>query len=118
MSQKGLNLAPAYDLVCLPALKDAALSTSLAMAIGDAFSESEITKNEWILFADDCQMQPKALANQLIHLIQKILKALPGIAAISRENAISEKVIQTITSTITDICNRQNKIALEIKIDA
>ena len=49
---------------------------------------------------------------------QKILKTLPGIAAISRENAISEKVIQTITSTITDICNRQNKIALEIKIDA
>lgn len=43
----GVSLAPAYDMVCIPALKDAWLSGTLAMAMGDAFTAADITPFDW-----------------------------------------------------------------------
>lgn len=115
MNQNGLNLAPAYDLVCLPALDDQVLSTSYGMAIGDAFTELEITQENWGAFADDCEVHLRLVVKILIELSQNILQVLPQVATISRAQEISEKVISDITHVISSTCLRQLALAQEIK---
>jgi len=115
MNDRGLQLAPAYDLICIPVLKDEALSANFGMAIGDAFTENEINQAEWLAFAHDCGISPNLVTNTLLDLTQAILKALPKIAILSRENVIAEEVITTICNAISTICLRQQAVAQHIK---
>jgi serine/threonine-protein kinase HipA len=111
LDESGLRSAPAYDLVCMPALSDAGLSDHFGMAIGDAFTEAEINAQEWEAFAHDCGLKPKLVAKELVQMSQRILKALPFVSVSAREKGISEDCIERLHQAISTICHRQSQIA-------
>jgi serine/threonine-protein kinase HipA len=76
VSPGGLVLAPTYDLVCIPALEDAKLDRTLAMAIGDAFTASEITLFDWAQLGRQAGMRMAAMAKQMQDLAKKTLYGL------------------------------------------
>lgn len=76
---EGLSIAPAYDLVSVLALEAAPLETTYAMAVGDAFSDKEITAFEWANFAKGCKLTQRLVSNELSRLAEKTLKVLPKI---------------------------------------
>jgi serine/threonine-protein kinase HipA len=114
LNQEGLSIAPAYDLVCIPALGDGELSPQFGMAVGDAFTEADINAEEWLAFAHDCKLKPKMLARELNSMSQKITDALPSISDICHEKNISCSTTENLVSIISAICDRQRAIAKEI----
>ena len=76
VSPGGLVLAPTYDLVCIPALEDAKLDRTLAMAIGDAFTASEITPFDWAQLGRQAGVRMAAMAKQMQDLVKKTLYGL------------------------------------------
>jgi serine/threonine-protein kinase HipA len=96
----GLALAPAYDLVCMPALGDERLSDSFAMAIGDAFSPAELTPFEWAGFAAACGLPIKLVARELAKLANALAQQLPGLAALAAEDGIEPVVAQGIAGVV------------------
>ena len=76
VSPAGLVLAPTYDLVCIPALEDAKLDSTLAMAIGDAFAASDITPFDWAQLGHQAGMRMSSMANQMRALAMKTLDGL------------------------------------------
>lgn len=110
----GLRLAPAYDLVCVPALGDVQLSSTFAMAIGDAFAESELTPFEWASFAQGCGLPRKLVAQQLQRLAVATLAALPDCAAAALGAGADVEMVERIVDCITPVCERQRALAPHI----
>ena len=61
---EGLRLTPTYDLVCMPALDYAQLKETFALAIGDAFTDAELTPFEWASFAFACGLPQRLVAQE------------------------------------------------------
>lgn len=106
---EGLRLAPAYDLVCMPPL---GLDHPMAMAIGDAFEEREITPFEWASFASGCGVQPRMLSQELVQLCARVLDELPALA---RECAgiMPPHVSEAIGQAVAPVAQRHMAIARE-----
>ncbi|MCW7541079.1 HipA domain-containing protein [Aquabacterium sp. A7-Y] len=107
----GLRLAPAYDLVCMPALGDDALGETYAMAIGDAFSESEITPFEWASFAKACGLPRRLVSQQLGRLTARLLDALPQVGDDARKVGVPDPVIQAVAAAVEPVCRRHLAMA-------
>jgi serine/threonine-protein kinase HipA len=107
----GLSLAPAYDLVCIPALRDETLSQTFAMSIGDAFTESEITASDWFEFAVACGLTTNFVKKTIEKMTQNILNNLNEMELVSRENHISKEVADALILTISRLCERQKAIS-------
>jgi serine/threonine-protein kinase HipA len=114
----GLRLAPAYDLVCIPALKDAGLSDTFAMAIGDAFRESELSPLEWAFFARQCGLPRRLVSQRLRELAVSVLDRLHEVADDVRREGVRDDVIEAVTKHVEPMCRRQAAMAPEIvKVD-
>lgn len=107
----GLSLAPAYDLVCIPALGDAQLSGTLAMAIGDAFLDSDITPFDWAQLGHLAGLRPAAMARQLSTLCEKTLQALPSAMQAATESGVVPELVEGIRSHVAGACERHRSAA-------
>ncbi len=110
-SADGLRLAPAYDLVNIPALLDDGLSHSFAMAIGDAFSEAELTALEWAYFAKQCGLDRRMVARQLKTMSERILGLMHDMARLGAESGIPEGDIKLFRRLVEATCTRQGALA-------
>ncbi|MDE2259737.1 MAG: HipA domain-containing protein [Betaproteobacteria bacterium] len=108
---EGLRLAPFYDLVCIPALGHGGLSSTYAMAIGDAFTEAEVTPFEWASFARECDLPLRMVSNELERLAVRILDQLPGVEKDARLAGVQNNVIASVHSVIAANCLRHAKMA-------
>lgn len=106
-SGAGLQLAPAYDMVCTKALGDPQLSDTYAMAIGDAFSEAELSPFEWASFAGECGLPIKAVARRLALLAARVVEALPGVRADARKAGVPDAVADAVAAQVADCCAMQ-----------
>jgi len=77
---EGLTLAPAYDLVSIPALEDNRLSRTFAMAIGDAFAFEDLSVFEWTEFARACGLATRMIADELQALAKRAMEQLDATA--------------------------------------
>ena len=111
---QGLELAPAYDLVCRPAIDDAQLAETFAMAIGDAFVEPEISPFEWAAFARECGLPIMMVSQQLRRLAIRVLDSLPGVVADVTDASVSAEVANTIAGIVDRNCRRQIEMAPDI----
>lgn len=111
--QQGLRLAPAYDLVCMEAL-DAGFEHSYAMAIGDAFSEDQLTPYEWAHFAYLCKLPFRLVAHELGTLADKTLAAMDGLLAEMSQHAVPRPVAQRFKEVVAATCMRQRAHAKQI----
>lgn len=111
----GVSLAPAYDMVCIPALKDAQLSGTLAMAVGDAFTEAEITPFDWAQLGQQAGLRPAAMARQMTSLIDKVLEALPAARQVALNNGVGPEVVETIAQHVGHACELHRAAAAKTK---
>ncbi|MDF2466580.1 MAG: type toxin-antitoxin system HipA family toxin [Ramlibacter sp.] len=102
----GLRLAPAYDMVCMSAL-DAGFPDTYAMAIGDAFTENELSPFEWAHFAYLCKLPFRLVARELDGLATKVLAVMDGLAADMNEQGVPAPVAKRFQKLIRGTCTRQ-----------
>ncbi|MBI5926279.1 MAG: HipA domain-containing protein [Aquabacterium sp.] len=111
----GVRLAPAYDMVCIPALKDAQLSGTLAMAVGDAFTEAEITPFDWAQLGQQAGLRPSAMAQQMKGLIGKVTEALKLTGEIAQRHRVGQDTIDAISQHVIEACDRHRTAATQVK---
>jgi serine/threonine-protein kinase HipA len=104
--EQGLRLAPAYDMVCMEAL-DAGFPDTYAMAVGDAFSEKELSPFEWAHFAYLCTLPFRLVARELDGLATKVLAVMDGLAADMNEQGVPAPVAKRFQKLIRGTCTRQ-----------
>lgn len=104
--ERGLRLAPAYDLVCMNAL-DAGFSNTYAMAIGDAFSEDQLTAYEWAHVAFLCKLPFRLVSHELGALAEKVLGVIDELAQASAKDLVPEAVSQRFRDVVVGTCTRQ-----------
>jgi len=102
----GLRLAPAYDLVCMPALGYDQLSDTYAMAIGDAFTEPELSPFEWAGFAHECGLPIKLVSHQLHELSTRVLGTLPEVVEAACQAGAAPEVARGVSDVVAAHCRR------------
>ena len=113
-SAQGLSLAPAYDLVSMPAFDSERLDRSYALAIGDAFTAEELSPFEWALFASRCELPRRFLVNELAYLAAKVREALAPMQSEAQAQGANAEMLARITSTTAAECERQLAMASRI----
>jgi len=111
----GVSLAPAYDMVCIPALKDAQLSGTLAMAVGDAFVEAEITPFDWAQLGHLSGLRPAAMARQMIGLMDKVMDALSVACQVALKNGVAQGKVEAIAQHVRHACERHRAAAAKTR---
>lgn len=111
----GVSLAPAYDMVCIPALKDAQLSSTLAMAVGDAFTEADITPFDWAQLGKEAGLRPAAMAKQMTSLIDKVREALTAASQAAYQGGVGKDTIEAITHQVSMACDRHRAAATQVQ---
>lgn len=112
----GVRLAPAYDMVCIPALKDAQLSSTLAMAVGDAFTEAEITPFDWAQLGHQAGLRPSAMAQQITGLISKVPEAIEIASGIAQKRDVNQETIDAVSRHVIEACDRHRTAATQVKV--
>lgn len=102
----GLRLAPAYDMVCMNAL-DAGFPDTYAMAIGDAFSESELTPFEWAHFGFLSKLPFRLVARELGALATKALAVMDVLVAEMIDQGVPAPVAKRLQKLVRGTCTRQ-----------
>ncbi|MBU1358945.1 MAG: HipA domain-containing protein [Gammaproteobacteria bacterium] len=110
---RGLRLAPAYDMVCMDAL-DAGFSTTFAMAIGDAFMESDLTPYEWAHFAWLCKLPFRLVAHELDALAGAALVGLDDVVRDAMQHAVPGATAQRFKEVVSAVCTRQRRHAAQV----
>ena len=108
---QGLRLAPAYDLVCMPALAHQALSQKYAMAVGDAFDEASLSPFEWAHFAHQCGLPFRLVSNTLRDLSLRVLDELKAAKKQIVNERVPVEVADAVATTIAGISQRQFALA-------
>lgn len=106
----GLRVAPAYDLVCMPPL---GYTHPMAMAVGDAFTETALTPFEWASFAAACGVTPRSLANELQRMCVAMQSALPELAE-ELSDLVPVEVSAAVAATAEPVCQRLLDMSHEI----
>jgi serine/threonine-protein kinase HipA len=105
--QHGLALTPSYDLVSTLAFGGARLDENFAMAIGDAFTEQELTPFEWANFAHVCGLKPRLVSNE----IKKMVARMPAALAVARAEVLNDGadalVVDAVHSAVARQCECQ-----------
>lgn len=111
----GVSLAPAYDMVCISALKDAQLSGTLAMAVGDAFHGDEITPFDWAQLGRQAGLRPSAMASQMTGLMDKVIHATPMASQVALDNGVGREAVEAIVQHVRQACDRHRGAAMQTK---
>ncbi|MEY4765173.1 MAG: hypothetical protein RI907_1846 [Pseudomonadota bacterium] len=111
----GVSLAPAYDMVCMPALKDAQLSSTLAMAVGDAFTEADITPFDWAQLGKEAGLRPAAMAKQMTGLINKVSDALTAASQSVQHCGVCRSTTDAIAEQVNSACGRHLAAAMTVQ---
>jgi serine/threonine-protein kinase HipA len=111
----GIKLAPAYDLVCIPALGDTVLSGTMAMAIGDAFNVHDITPFDWAQLGHMAGLRPNAMARQLATLCEKTVQGLPAALQSASSAGVASEVVASVSAHVMTACEGHGKSALIVK---
>jgi serine/threonine-protein kinase HipA len=108
---EGLRLAPAYDLVCMPALGHDRLSDTFAMAIGDAFTEAEITPFEWASFAKACGLPLPMVSRELERLALRVMDHLADLEVQACRAGVPQNMARSIATVVQANCRRHAGMA-------
>ncbi|AIY39343.1 HipA protein [Collimonas arenae] len=110
----GFVAAPAYDLVSILACSNPHIEDSFAMAIGDAFTEGELSAYEWANFAASCGLRPQLVAKEMQKLIRRMDSFRERTAQeVIREGADAE-VAKNVCNVVQRMSLRHARIAEEI----
>ncbi len=78
--RRGLQIAPAYDLLSIGIYPGDWFPQKLAMAVGDAFAVNDLIPYEWAHMAAKCDLRPRQLASEIVKLAMAIERHAPEVA--------------------------------------
>lgn len=78
--RRGLQIAPAYDLLSIGIYPREWFPQTLAMAVGDAFAVNDLIPYEWAQMAAQCDIRPRQLTNEIVKLATAIERHAPDVA--------------------------------------
>lgn len=107
----GLVLAPTYDLVCIPALEEAQLSRTLAMAIGDSFEATEITAFDWAQLGHQAGLRMSAMAKQMLALVKTTRAGLDEAMRRADQAGVPANEAERIKAYVIDACQAVSSAA-------
>lgn len=103
VGKEGIDLAPAYDLVCLDVCGDQ-YDRDMAMAIGDVFDPEDIQAWQIAEMCFECKLPQRQTARMLDALCNNMLRALAKISLpellTSTEEEFARNLIQVITKKV------------------
>jgi serine/threonine-protein kinase HipA len=118
VSAIGMYLTPAYDMVCTLAYADSQIEDNFAMAIGDAFTEGELTAYEWAQFAANCRLSPRLVSIEMLNLMQRIRDSLPVVQAEVVAAGGQAPVALGVMDVISRMCAKHEQLAkLIVEVD-
>ncbi|MFI4940202.1 MAG: HipA domain-containing protein [Burkholderiales bacterium] len=118
VSAIGTYLTPAYDVVCTLAYADSQIDDNFAMAIGDAFTEGELTAYEWAQFAANCRLSPRLVSIEMLNLVHRIRDRLPVVRAEVVAAGGQAPVVQRVVDVVNRMCLRHEQLArLIVEVD-
>lgn len=97
---RGLQVAPAYDLVSIGIYPETWFPQTFAMAFGDAFTVDELTAYEWAYMAHLCDIKPRLLATEMAKAAANVLREAASVA----EQVMIEGADQTIVERVHARC--------------
>lgn len=106
----GLALAPGYDFVCCLLYADAHIADTYAMAIGDAFSPSDINAVEWASLCLATGLNPALVRKELNRLVAHTLAAIGSV----RLAAIQQGALPEVVGSIEDVIRTEADRLLQL----
>ncbi|MEB0140015.1 MULTISPECIES: HipA domain-containing protein [unclassified Undibacterium] len=117
VSAIGTYLTPTYDVVCTLAYAGS-IEDNFAMAIGDAFTEGELSAYEWAQFAANCRLSPRLVSIEMLNLVHRIRERLPAVRAEVAAAGGLASVVQSVVDVINRMCLRHEQLArLIVEVD-
>lgn len=114
-TKAGLLLSPAYDLVSGLAFQSETIDKTYAMAIGDAFSATEISPYEWANFATECKLSLKLISKELGQMVVQVLKVIEDVKQKALRDGAEPHHLSLVADTIKAECQRQLAIAPQVR---
>jgi len=111
--ERGLRLAPAYDMVCMGAL-DVGFADTYAMAIGDAFTENGLSPYEWAHFGYLCKLPLRLIAHELDNLATKVMAVMDALLAEMLEQGVPASAAKRFKEAVLGTCSRQLEYVQQI----
>jgi serine/threonine-protein kinase HipA len=111
LGPQGIELAPAYDLVCGDVFDPNRVEQTYAMAIGDAFSIHELSPYEWARFCVTTGVKPEQLRKELERMAKGLQDNAEGIATKVVEGGADPGMVQRVVERVAQECLRQLAMA-------
>jgi serine/threonine-protein kinase HipA len=113
VGKEGIDLAPAYDLVCLDVCGDQ-YDRDIAMAIGDAFDPDDIQAWQLAEMCFECKLPQRQTARMLDSLCTSMLRALTEISLPELLTPTEEEFARNLIQVITDKVHRYQGYAKQL----
>ncbi|ACM18697.1 HipA domain protein [Geotalea daltonii FRC-32] len=113
LGKEGIDLAPAYDLVCLDVCGDQ-YDRNIAMAIGDVFDPDDIQAWQLAEMCFECKLPQRQTARMLDSLCNNILRSLTKISLPELLTPIEEEFARNLIQVITNKVHRYQEYAKQL----
>ena len=101
---KGVRLAPFYDLICTRAIRN--LDTSLAFNIGGEYDPDRIQRKHWNKLAVDCNIKPNFVFDSIMEILTKIVENLSQVRQSIEDRIGNYPALQNVQRSINKQCRR------------
>ena len=112
--RRGLQVAPAYDLVSIGIYPEGWFPKTYAMAFGDAFAVDDLIPYEWAYMAQLCSIRPRQLANELTKMATAIEREAAGVAEQAMSEGGNAEIIRRVMELTVSMSRKQKRAAQEI----
>lgn len=114
MSEAGLMLAPAYDMVCCPPFAKAGIAETYAMAIGDAFTRGDISAYEWANMAECCKIKAPVVAKEITRMAKVIMANIQQTAEEVLAQGADKNMVASAVAWIREECVKHVELSKDI----
>jgi serine/threonine-protein kinase HipA len=111
LGPQGIELAPAYDLVCGDVFDPNRIEQTYAMAIGDAFSIHELSPYDWALFCVTTGVKPEQLRKELERMANRLRDNAEAVAAKAVDEGADPGMALRVVERVAQACSRQLAMA-------
>ncbi len=110
VNEKGLELAPFYDLVNIAMYPD--IQNEFAMGFGDEFNANNIGAFDLVGFCVHTDIQPRLVKNEFLNIIESINKNIVKVKdnLLSSSNTEEIDFLNTLENNILNTCEKYKEI--------
>lgn len=111
---RGLQVAPAYDLLNIGIYPADWFPQTFAMAYDDAFTVEDLTAFEWAHMAHACDIKPRLLATELTKAATAVLSEVAGVAEQVIAEGAEPNIVERVRERSMVMAQRMSAAAGEV----